>query len=60
MMHSKKHTELERSAKPSTAERVATPVEHRMKRMHERAVRTIAEEMAASLNAAVRAGKPIR
>jgi hypothetical protein len=31
-----------------------------MKRMHERAVRTIAEEMAASLNAAVRAGKPIR
>ena len=59
-MHSKKHTELERSAKPSTRERVASPVEHRMKRMHEKAVHTIAEEMAAALNTAVRAGKPVR
>jgi hypothetical protein len=31
-----------------------------MKRMHEKAVHTIAEEMAAALNTAVRAGKPVR
>jgi len=31
-----------------------------MKRMHEAKVRSIAEEMAAALNGAVRAGKPVR
>lgn len=57
-MHSKKRTEAERSAKRSTKERVATPAEHRMKRMHEKKVHSIAEEIAAALNAAMKAGKP--
>jgi hypothetical protein len=31
-----------------------------MKRMHEAKVRSVAEDMAAALNTAVRAGKPVR
>ena len=56
----KKPTEAAVSAKPSTKGREATPAEHRMKRMHEAKVRSAAEDMAAALNAAVRAGKPVR
>jgi len=40
-------------------ERVATPAEHRMKRMHEKKVHSIAEEMAAALNAAMKTGKNV-
>lgn len=39
--------------------REATPAEHRMKRMHEKKVQTIAEEMAAALNTAMRGGKKV-
>lgn len=59
-MHSKKPTEAAVSARPSTKAREATPAEHRMKRMHEKKVHSIAEDMAAALNTAVRAGKPVR
>lgn len=38
---------------------MATPAEHRMKRLHEKKVQTIAEEMAAALNAAMRGGKKV-
>ena len=55
-----KNTEVAPLAKPSTKERVASPAEHRMKRMHEAKVRSVAEDMAAALNMAVRAGKPVR
>jgi hypothetical protein len=56
----KKPTEAAVSAKPSTKGREATPAEHRMKRMHEAKVRSAAEDMAAALNGAVRAGKTVR
>ena len=59
MTYSKMPTEAERSVKPSTKGRVATPAEHRMKRLHEKKVQTIAEEMAAALNAAMRGGKKV-
>lgn len=59
-MHSKMRSEPEKSAKPSTRERASLVVEHRMKRMHEAETRKLGEEFAAALNAAVRAGKPIR
>jgi len=36
-----------------------SPAQHRMKRMHEKKVQTIAEEMAAALNAAMKSGKSI-
>jgi hypothetical protein len=56
-MHSKMPTVPEKSAKPSTKERVLTPAEHRMKRMHSKEMREIAESIAAALNEAVGAGK---
>ena len=59
-MHSKMPTAPAKSAVPSTRERVATPAEHRMKRMHEADMRSIAEAIAKGLNAAVKAGKPVR
>jgi hypothetical protein len=59
-MHSKTPTAPGRLAPPSTKERVATPAEHKMKRLHEAKTRRIAEALAAGLNAAVEAGKPIR
>ncbi len=59
MMYSKDHIEQERLARPSTKGREATPAEHRMKRMHQKKVQTIAEEMAAALNVAMRSGKKV-
>jgi hypothetical protein len=57
MMHSKMPTVPEKLAKPSTKERVLTPAEHRMKRMHDKKTQAMAESIAAALNQAVRAGK---
>jgi hypothetical protein len=55
-----KNTEVAPLARPSTKERGASPAEHRMKRMHEKKVHSIAEDMAAALNAAMRSGKNVR
>ena len=57
MMHSKMPIVPEKSVKPSTVERVLTPAEHRMKRMHQKESRELGEAIAAALNRAVRAGK---
>jgi len=60
MMHSKANSNPARSAEQSMKERVATPAEHRMKRIHEARTKDMAQSMADALNAAMRSGKTVR